>query len=274
MSRIWKQSFGELNRLRKQPGPVVLALVWIVLLVSLFVLDGVWTWSDYGTTKNFKSIFSFPLNLRHWGQLQSAFSPYLCILLVVLALGGDFQLSVLKMSLPKYRRRSEYLVAKLIAMCVFLVGLNLISCALALLSGGIGSLVIHQPVRLADAFPFEVFGGLLMVAIFSMLLYGSITALTILLSRSSIAGLLAGIFVLPFLNLVTKISPKAAWFTPLHHLGNLEARLVYVGRLRFFVDEYGDHGVTASVLFLVAFVGMVFFFTDRRFRRMDFDANH
>jgi hypothetical protein len=271
--RFLNQLLGEVNRLRKQPGPAILGIVWIVLLLTLYLLDAYWQWGDYGNTKNFKSLFSFPLNLRHWSQLLSVFSAYLSVLLVALDLGGDFQLSILKMSLPKFRKRFEYLGVKIAAITVYLIVLNSISCLLALLSGLVGSFVTHQPIRLSGGLTLVELFGLIIVSTFLMLLYGVVTGLAILLTRSPIAGLLAGVFFLPFVNLFGKISPSAAWLTPLHHINNIEVRLVYLGQLNSFLEKYGDHNWLTSTLFLTMFIGIAFYGAFKRFQRMDFDTN-
>lgn len=201
-------------------------------------------------------ILSFPYSLELIAQLCAIAGQLIGPLFIAQNIGSEYSANTWKMILPRYRARTDFLIAKLIVgLAAMLILITTMTALGVLLSWGCAhvlGLANTQPPTLALLADYLAGLG---AAMLSIILYGTGALFTTIATRSAVGGAFLSFFGLQTTALLSPFYGRLALLMPYPHLPNILERWVFRDpvALKRVAAELGTISPAISILVVLIY---------------------
>lgn len=226
MMNLWR---AEWLKTRKRP-----ANIGILAVAAVIVVAGILIWcivalvegKESTTYASALAALPFPSGLIFPVQILSVIGSLLAIVFVANSVGSEYSRDTWKMILPRQGSRLSFLWTKLLMAVVCMVALIIVTIVMGQIAAWLGLLLLGGDlVRSGGTMLAEQLQAVT-YTLMQMILYGVMTLLAAVVTRSTIGGIVAGFVLAQVLGIIAFLSKVAALLLPTSHLQNLYASWV------------------------------------------------
>jgi ABC-type transport system involved in multi-copper enzyme maturation permease subunit len=214
---------AEWLKTRKRPMHWILLglLASTGLLFTLFV--GTRAWADPALRERARAFMPWPHILEFAHRMLQIFGRVATIAVTASIVGGEYGLDTWKMLLPRRPGRAEFLWIKLgMSLLAVVLGVLVVVASFVIPSSLTARLLGIEP---AGTVELAQVGGRYAAFFLEASFYVAVTLLAAVVTRSTFGGILLGLGVMFFLDLVGDAHPSLALALPSVHMDNLQAQL-------------------------------------------------
>lgn len=259
---------AEWLKARKRPMHwVMLGLLASTGLLFTFFVTGR-ALGDPAMRERARAMMPWPHILEHALNVLQFFGRVAAITLTASITGGEYGLDTWKMLLPRQPGRSGFFWTKLGMSTVAVVaGIAVVVVSFVLPSTVAARLIGLEPIGGVD---LQVVGSRYAAFLLEAFFYVAVTVFAAIATRSTFGGILLGLGVMFFLDLVASSHPVLALLLPAVHLQNLQALLSgdseLLDKVQMIFEDEISLGTSAAVwlIYVLAFLAAAFTLFRRR----------